>query len=190
MTAFFSATWSGMAMIDDLDREVIQRFLATPVSRSALVLSQVIRSALTAALQGLIILVIGLALGARVHGGPLGWLAILAAAALVAAAFSGISNGIALLTRREETMIAVANFFALPLTFLSSILIAQTLMPHWMRVLSRFNPVNWAVAAARQPVLPSTDWASTAAHLGYLLAFSAATAAFATWCFRSYQRTL
>ena len=30
MTAFFSGTWSGMAMITDLDRGVLERFLATP----------------------------------------------------------------------------------------------------------------------------------------------------------------
>ncbi len=190
MTAFFSATWSGMAMIEDLDRDVVERFLATPVSRSSLVLSQVLRSALTAAVQGLIILLIGLALGARVHGGPLGWIVILLAAALVSAAFSGISHGLALLTRKEATMIAVANFFALPLTFVSTTLIASPLMPHWMQVASRFNPVNWAVDAAREPVLASTDWSASGLHLLYLLGFSLFTAAFATWAFRSYQKTL
>ncbi len=41
MNAFFGGTWSGMAMISDLDREVIPRFLATPVSRFALIASQV-----------------------------------------------------------------------------------------------------------------------------------------------------
>ena len=30
MNAFFGATWSGMSMIDDLDRKVVERFLATP----------------------------------------------------------------------------------------------------------------------------------------------------------------
>src|SRR5215213_9536823 len=46
MNAFFGATWSGMSMITDLDRDVIPRFLATPVSRVALVASQLVRSAL------------------------------------------------------------------------------------------------------------------------------------------------
>ena len=31
MTAFFSAGWSGMALIDDIDRGVIDRFLVSPV---------------------------------------------------------------------------------------------------------------------------------------------------------------
>ena len=45
MNAFFGATWSGMAMISDLDRDVLPRFLATPVSRISLVVSQIVRSA-------------------------------------------------------------------------------------------------------------------------------------------------
>ena len=36
MNAFFSAMWSGMATIEDLNRDVIERFLATPVSRLSL----------------------------------------------------------------------------------------------------------------------------------------------------------
>src|SRR5205823_5873009 len=48
MNSFFGATWSGMAMISDLDRDVLPRFLATPVSRISLVVSQIVRSALIA----------------------------------------------------------------------------------------------------------------------------------------------
>src|SRR6478736_2139651 len=67
MNAFFGATWSGMSMIADLDHKVIERFLATPASRFSLVLSQIVRSALTAAIQAVVILLVSFALGVRVH---------------------------------------------------------------------------------------------------------------------------
>jgi ABC-2 type transport system permease protein len=190
MNAFFGATWSGMAMITDLDRDVIPRFLATPVSRVALVASQVVRSSLTAMIQALIILLIALALGVRIHTGVVGWLVILAAAALVSSAFAGLSQALALLTRREATMIAVANFIGLPLLFLSSTLISIKQIPHWMQVAARYNPVNWGVDAARQVVIPGTDWASVGAHLGLLFGLTIVMAALATWTFRVYQRSL
>src|SRR5204863_8749765 len=63
MNAFFGATWSGMSMINDLDHKVVERFLATPASRFSLVLSQIVRSAITAAIQAVIILVVALVLG-------------------------------------------------------------------------------------------------------------------------------
>jgi ABC-2 type transport system permease protein len=189
MTAFFSGTWSGMGTIEDLDRGVVERFLATPARRSALVLAHVVQSAVVATVQACIILLVGLALGAT-NGGPTGWAAILLASFFVAAGFSGISTGIALLARQEATMIAVANFIGLPLLFFSSILIARALIPGWMRGLSLVNPVEWAVRAAREPVLPDTAWDDVGIFVALLLLFAIATGAFATWAFRAYQRSL
>ena len=190
MNAFFGATWSGMGMVSDLDRDVIPRFLATPVSRASLVVSQIVRSALTALIQGVVLLVIGLALGVHIHLGLAGWALVLLAAALMNSAFAGISQGLALLTRKEATMIAIANFIGLPLFFLSSTLISLKQMPHWMQVAARFNPVNWGVVAAREVTLPGTDWGSVGLHLGLLAGLTVVTAAFATWTFRVYQRQL
>jgi ABC-2 type transport system permease protein len=190
MNAFFSASWSGMSMVFDIERKFVERFLATPASRLSLVLSQIVRSALTAAIQGVIILIVAAALGVRVHSGLAGWVVVLLVAVLVNAAFAGFSQGIALLVRRESTVIALANFITLPLLFLSSTLLAQAQMPHWMRVLSDFNPVNWGVRASRGVVLPGTDWGAVGAHLGYLFALSVVTAAFANWTFRVYKRSL
>jgi ABC-2 type transport system permease protein len=190
MNSFFGATWSGMAMINDLDHKVVERFLATPASRFSLVLSQIVRSALTAAIQAVIILVVALVLGVRVHTGAAGWVIIIVAAILVNSAFSGISQGIALLTRREATMIALANFIGLPLLFISTTLIARAQMPAWMRAATHANPMDWGVRAAREVVLPGTAWSTVGLYLLFLLVLSAATAAFATWCLRAYERTL
>src|SRR5881398_1084796 len=138
MNAFFSASWSGMSMVFDIERKFVERFLATPASRLSLVLSQIVRSALTAAIQGAIILLVAAALGVRIHTGALGWLVIILAAILVNSAFAGISQAIALLTRREATMIAVANFIGLPLLFLSTTMIARPQMPNWMQEVAKF----------------------------------------------------
>src|SRR5881275_3488806 len=92
MNSFFGATWSGMAMVTDLDRKFVERFLATPASRLSLVLSQIVRSALTAAIQAVVILVVALALGVRVHEGALGWIIVILAAMVVTMPFAAISQ--------------------------------------------------------------------------------------------------
>ena len=190
MNAFFGGSWSGMAMISDLDRHVIDRFLAAPASRFAIILSQVVRAGLIAVFQAVLLLVLGLALGVRVHGGLPGWLVVFAASALLAMAFAGFSHGIALLVRKEASMIAAANFVGLPLMFLSAILIPPRQMPHWIEQLSRFNPVNWGVQAARNAIVSGGHWGATGGYLLFLLAATAATSSFATWCFRAYQRSI
>ena len=190
MNAFFGGMWSGMAMINDLDRHVIDRFLAAPTVRIAIVLSQVVRAGLTAVVQALVILLVGLALGVRVHGGALGWLTVLAASALLAGVFSGFSHGVALLMRKQASMIAVSNMVGMPLMFLSSILVTVALMPGWIRAIAKFNPVNWGTGAARNAVLVGGHWGPTFVYLGLLVAVAAATSVFATWCFRAYQRSI
>jgi ABC-2 type transport system permease protein len=190
MNAFFGGMWSGMGMITDLDRKVVDRFLAAPASRFAIVLSQVVRAGITATIQTLILLVVGLALGVRVHGGVPGWLVVFAAAFLLAAAFAGFSNGLALIFRRPESMIATANMVGLPLMFLSPILVAVFLMPGWIQTVTRYNPVSWGVHAARNAVNSGGSWGVTAQFLLLLLAAMAATSLFATWCFRAYQRSI
>ncbi|MGZ4290225.1 MAG: ABC transporter permease [Gaiellaceae bacterium] len=190
MNAFFGGSWSGMAMITDLDRHVIDRFLAAPASRFAIILSQVVRAGITAVLQALLLLLLGLALGVRVHGGALGWLVVFTASALLAMAFAGLSHGIALLVRKEASMIAAANFIGLPLMFISSILIPSSTMPHWIELLSRFNPVNWGVRAARNAIVAGGDWGPTGVYLLMLLAAATVSSLFATWCFRAYQRSI
>jgi ABC-2 type transport system permease protein len=190
MNAFFGATWSGMAMINDLDHKVVERFLATPASRFAIVLSQIARSALIAAIQAVVILLVSLALGVRVHTGALGWIVIILVAILVNSAFAGFSQAIALLTRREATMIAVANFIGLPLLFLSTTMIAKAQMPGWMQEVAKFNPVDWGVKAAREVVLPGTSWSRVGIYLLLLFALSTLTATWATRTFRQYQRSL
>jgi ABC-type uncharacterized transport system ATPase subunit len=85
----------------------------------------------------------------------------------------------------HATMLAIANFIGLPLFFLSSTLISIRQIPHWLQLAARFNPVDWGVIAARQVVLPGTDWNTVVVHLALLLGLSVATIAFATWTFGS-----
>ncbi len=190
MNAFFGATWSGMAMIQDLKSDVVERFLATPVRRSSLVVSQIVRSAITAAIQAVIIMSVAFVLGVSVSQGFLGVLVVIAAGMLVNSAFAGMSQGIALLTRKEATMIAVANFIGLPLLFLSSTLLATTQMPQWMQTVAKLNPVNWGVVMAREVVLPGTDWTVVGTRALALVVLTFVMASFATWTFRAYRRTL
>ena len=110
--------------------------------------------------------------------------------ALLGSSFGAISNGIALLARREETLIAVMNFMLLPLTFLSAAFMQQDLMPGWMQSTASFNPVNWAVTAGRAAVLPNTDWTMVAQKTGLLLVLLVVCSVFATRAFHSYQRSV
>lgn len=190
MTAFFGAGWTGMPVIDDINRGVTDRFLVSPVRRSSLISGRLASSAVTIAIQSLIIVGLALIAGASFDNSVLGVAVLIAVSILVAAAFGCLSIGLALLVRREETLIAIVQFLLLPLSFMSVTFMQKSLMPGWMQTVADFNPLNWAVEAGRDAVGASPDWASIAGKSGLLLAFLLICGAFAMRAFRTYQRSV
>lgn len=189
MSALFGAAWSGMGIISDLNEGIMDRLLATPVRPAAIVTAMVLHAVLTGLVQAVIILVMGLILGARVPGGVGGALAILLMAALLSGGLAFISNGLALVTRREETLISVANFFGTPLLFLSTAFMAADLMPGWIRAIARFNPVNWAIDASRA-AMAGVDWAVVLQNGLYLAGFVLLAGVLAMLALRSYRQAM
>src|SRR4029453_7168837 len=147
MTAFFSAGWTGMGLLEDLDRGVTDRLLTSPISRTALMAGRVTQQTITMIIQSLIMVGIALLAGASFENGVLGVAGLIGIAALISAAFAPLSLAFALVPRQGETRIGGLPFPQLPLSFISSTLIAPGLMPGWMESLANYNPVEWAVEA-------------------------------------------
>ena len=123
-TVLFTAGWSGMSVIEDLDRGVLDRFLISPASRLSLITGRPIQLAAVAVIQSLIIVGLGLLRGASFPGGLPGVAVLIACAVLLAVPFGALSSAMALLARKGESVVAAVNFVLLPLTFLSSVFIA------------------------------------------------------------------
>ncbi|HKK27417.1 MAG TPA: ABC transporter permease [Gemmatimonadota bacterium] len=172
MSSLFSSAYGGMGLLRDIERGFVDRLLATPANRGALIGARVLHAAATVMFQAAVILVIAFLLGVRPGSWLLGILTVLAAAGLLGGAFGAASNGLALLAGRYEILMAVMNFTVLPLTFLSTMIMARPLMPGWMQTVTRFNPVDWAVSAARDGFV-GTPGSGLAAHFLLLAAFAA-----------------
>jgi ABC-2 type transport system permease protein len=190
MLAVSSAGWSGMGFIEDINGGVMDRMLVSPVWRGALNAGIVLGSVVTVLIQTAIIVLLALVLGANYQGGVQGVLMMMLLAGLLAAVFASLSNGLGVLTRQRESLIGAVSLVILPLTFLSSALMQASLVPHWIRDISRYNPVNWAVVAARSAAMDRTDWGIVAGRFGLLLALAVLAAWFATRAFRTYQRSV
>ena len=72
MTALFSSGWAGTVYIEDMDRGVMDRLLASPVRRGAMIIGTLAYQSLTTTVQTLIVFGIAFAAGARFDGGPAG----------------------------------------------------------------------------------------------------------------------
>jgi ABC-2 type transport system permease protein len=187
MTSFFSSGWNGMSTIDDLDRGVTDRLLVTPTRRWPLIAGRVGQNAVQVLIQSLVIVGLALVTGVSFDGGVLGVGALILAATLLGTGFAALSNALALVARKEESLIGAVTFLQLPLTFLSTAFMQPSLMPDWMTTVARYNPVDWAIRAGREAVQTGTDWGTVVGYCGLLAAFALACTVLATRAFRAYQ---
>jgi ABC-2 type transport system permease protein len=190
MTALFSCGWSGMSIIEDLDRSIVDRFLVTPVHRSAIIGGLTIYQLVSLVVQAAIIGGLALLLGAHFAGGLLGYAALTLCAMLVGAAVASFSDAMALTLRQRESVIGINTLMTLPLTFLSAAFIPLALAPEWIQTVARFNPVNWAVEAGRDALTASPDWSFVVPRIVGLFVLALLATGWATRTFRSYQRSI
>src|SRR5579859_1568209 len=119
MNAMSNNMWAGMAMIEEVERGTLNRFLAAPASRIAIMNASVAEQAVSTTVQSLIIVGLGLAGGARYHGGVAGVAVMVAASILVGVVFGALSNAVGMTLRSREAIIGVYTFFMLPLMIAS-----------------------------------------------------------------------
>jgi ABC-2 type transport system permease protein len=185
MSALFAGGWHGMAYIDAMNRGILDRFLVSPMRRGALVAAGSLYGAVVIVVQSLVI--VGVAYADGAHFAPGSVVAMIVLAVLLGGGVAALSDALALVARQEETLIGAVQFVVLPATFLSTGMMAASLMPAWIHSVARFNPVNWAVVGARAG---SADWGLVASRAGLLAALLVVCATVATRAIRVYQRAV
>ncbi len=196
-SVLFGAGQSGVGIIADIDSGFLDKLLTTPVNRLAILLGRVLGDLTRMALQILLVVLIGLAIGrfqtptVSFYYGVVGIAGAMAIALLFALIMTGFNVFLALTTRNTEATFLIGNFLTLPLLFTSSAQLPIALLPVWMQHVARANPVTYAIDAMRSllngPAASSHHNTSVALvqALVILLALSAVTLTFATRKFRS-----
>jgi len=147
MMALFGSAFVGFNLIDDIRSGVIERFLVTPVSRSAILLGRVLRDALVLLTQCVLITLVAIPLGLSVNVG--GFLLSLVLYAMVSITMASMSYSFALIYRIEDPLAPTLNTITLPLSLLSGIMLPLALAPLWLQDLAKVNPFSYAVNASR-----------------------------------------
>ncbi|NUT32217.1 MAG: ABC transporter permease [Hamadaea sp.] len=189
MTILLAAGWNGMSVLADLERGTLDRLLASPAKPAALIIGPLLQQIVSGIIPTAILLAIGYALGVRFHGGILGALVLVLALALIAATLAALSNAVALLVRREESLIAVVNFIIMPMTFLSTAFMPRGLVPDWVAAAVAANPVNWAVELSRAAFNGTLEAGSVVTYLGLLLALAAGAVLLARSSLARFRRS-
>ena len=157
-------TTAGAAFAADIEGGFFDRLVASPVSRVAILTGRLAGGVVLGLVQTLLFLGIGVIFGAEVQGGPIGILAILALAALLATAVGGLGVVLALRTGSAEAVQGAFPLFFV-LLFFSSAFFPRETMSGWFRTVADINPISHLVEAMRDQVIADVDPASIATGL-------------------------
>jgi ABC-2 type transport system permease protein len=185
MTVLFGSAWSGMSMLQDIDMGILSKMLATPVTRASIIMGRVIGAMVILVIQALLIFTLAVILGVDLATGVPGMLLSIALISLLGLGFAAFSNGLALLFRRIEPLMAVINFIALPTVFLSSAFMPPEFLPSWLDTVRQFNPVDYGVVGVRSLVIDGYVWSELWRSFLVLAAWAAAGITFGALMFRS-----
>src|SRR6202142_1227722 len=185
-SALFVAIFYGISAIWERDLGVLQRYLVSPAPRSALVLGKALSAGVRALSQALIVYVLALLLGVGIDLHPFNILGVAAAIVLGSALFSTLSLIIACIVKTRERFMGIGQVLTMPIFFASNAIYPLSLMPPWLQVISRVNPLTYEVDALRRlMVIGGTSDYGLLLDFGVLLAVTAALTAIAA---RMYGR--
>jgi ABC-2 type transport system permease protein len=156
-SVLFVAIFYGIAIIWERDRGITHKFLASPTSRTALVLGKALSAGVRAIVQAAIVYLLALVLGVHLNWQPLALLGMLLFVILGAACFSTFSLIIACLAKTRERFMGIGQLLTMPLFFASNAIYPLVIMPPWLQVLALVNPLTYEVDGLRALMLP-TGW--------------------------------
>jgi ABC-2 type transport system permease protein len=103
--------------------------------------------------QTVIIYLLALLLGVAVNWNPLAIAAVLVLVVIGAALFSTFSLIVATIVRTRERFMGIGQVLTMPLFFASNAIYPIAIMPDWLQVIARFNPLSYQVDALRSLML-------------------------------------
>lgn len=155
----FIAIFYGIQIIWERDSGVLTKLLVTPTPRSALVLGKAFAAGIRSVAQVAMVFVLSAALGVSLSIGPLSVLETLVIVVLGAGFFSCLSMTVAGIVLKRERLLGIGQMMTMPFFFASSALYPVAVMPRWLQVLSKVNPLTYEVDALRGTLI------GTSAHL-------------------------
>lgn len=148
MLVLFTTVSCGWSLTEELMSGSFERFLATPMSRPAIMVGRALKELAPLIAQALIIIVVAAPFGLVWH--PLPMLLGLLLLMLFGVGVASLSYALAIASKHDGSLFyMVSHSVALPMMLLGGVLLPMTNAPGWLYVASRFNPLTYLVEAER-----------------------------------------
>jgi ABC transporter DrrB family efflux protein len=194
MTLAQTAPGTAVAIVSDMETGLIDRFRSLPMSRAAVLTARTIADLLTQVIGGIVVAMVGLAIGWRIDNGVGNAIEAFALALLFGYAFTWAGVCLGMVLRSAEAAHQTGFVIFLPLTFISSAFVPTQGMPGWLQPVAEWNPMSSLAAACRQlfgnpnPASAVHAWPAQHPELAVLCWSVAMLAVFAPLAVRLYQK--
>jgi len=155
MTVLFTALFSAISIVWDREFGFLREMLVAPVRRGAIVVGKSAGGASTAVIQGAVMLVFAGVVG--VPYSPRLLLVLLGEMALLAFALTAFGVLLASRMTQIESFQAVMQFLVMPMFFLSGAMFPAAGLPAWLAVLTRLDPLAYAVDPMRRAIFANVS---------------------------------
>ena len=147
MTILFNALFSGVSIIWDREFGFLREILVAPTSRTAIAAGKLTGGASIAVAHGVAMFIFAPFLG--VHFSVLVMLELTGVMFVFGLAMTSVGIAIASRVHSMQTFQIITQTTIMPALFLSGIFFPVNNVPVWMEVLSKLNPVTYAVVPIR-----------------------------------------
>jgi ABC-2 type transport system permease protein len=148
--ALFISIFFGLAVIWERDVGQLQRLLATPLPRTAIVLGKAAGASVRSLVQAILLLIVVAIAGIGLKWTVPGVIGALAMLMLGTAGFASLSICIAAGVKKRERFMGIGQLIMMPLFFASSALYPLAIMPGWLHVVARVNPLTYEIQGLRE----------------------------------------
>jgi ABC-2 type transport system permease protein len=143
---------TGLALVSEIDVGYFDKLLVAPIGRSSIIFGRLAADFVRGLGGSFLVLLVGLAFGARIHAGIPGAIVLVLMSAAFGTAYAGLAVLVALKTRNVQTTSASFIVF-FPLLFLTPNFVPFDRLTSLMRTLAHLNPVSYVLEALRSLVL-------------------------------------
>jgi len=149
MTVSWITMYTGQALNTDISKGIFDRFRSLPIWRPAVLVGMLLADTVRYTLASVVVIVVGVILGFRPEGGPVG--VVLAVALLLVFSFSlsWVWTAVGLKMPTPEAVLQISMTVLFPLTFASNVFVDPDTMPGWVQAFVKVNPISHLSSAAR-----------------------------------------
>ena len=148
-TLAFGANYTTINLAVDMKEGIVDRFRSLPMSSSALVIGHIAADLVRNIISGIIIILVGFAVGFRPNASFTEWVYVIGLALLFTLSISWLSAILGLLVKSLEAAQWVGFVLIFPLTFVSSAFVPTETMPSAIRAFAENQPMTHAINAIR-----------------------------------------